>query len=146
MIPSRNCRQREIWRGGHGMLSPYSLILYCGVSGGKEELQERGDALGPGGFVVLRAGEDFKMEVAIFLPAFLQERVAESGDLFNGARDAFVGADIEPDARSLRQFCARDRLENDAVIPPYGRGEDRELAENLRIFQAKIDSEETAER
>ncbi len=64
-------------------------------------MQEWADALGPGGFVVLRAGEGFEMQVAIFLPAFLQERVTECADVFDGARAAFGGADIEPDARAL---------------------------------------------
>ena len=95
---------------------------------------------------MLRAGEDFEMEVAVFLPAFLQEGVAERGNVFDGPRATFVGADIEPDARALRQFRARDRLQNGAVIPPDRGREDSEFAEDLRILHAKIDGEEAAQR
>ena len=110
-------------------------------------MQERGYALGPSGFVVLRAGEDFEMEVAIFLPTFMEERIAKSGDVVYGARAAFVGADIEPDTRAvLGQFGAGDGFENGAMVPPDGGREDGEFAEDVGILHAEVDGEQAAEK
>ena len=60
---------------------PRKSGLYCGLPGGKEELQKGADALGPGGFVVLPAVDHFEVQVVVFLPASLEQRVAESGDV-----------------------------------------------------------------
>src|SRR5580658_895232 len=104
--------------------------LYCGLPGGKEELQKRAYAFGPGGFVVLRAVDHFKMQIATFLPAALAQRIAQRGDVRDRVR-IFLGADVEPNPRPRVERSPRRKLQNGAAVPPHGRRQHRELAEYL---------------
>src|ERR1700678_2704100 len=83
--------------------------LYCGLCGREQELQEGAHALSPGGFVVLRAVDNFKVQVAAILPAALEQRIAQRGDVRDGVR-VFLGADVEPDARSRDQRRLRRKI------------------------------------
>src|SRR6267378_5550049 len=91
--------------------------LYCGLRRGVQELQERADALGPGGFVVLCAFDTLVVEVFAELPTFLQEDVAK---LFNVGHDAraFLGADVEPDSRAGLDRSGDGEAMDDALVPP----------------------------
>src|SRR5277367_2398491 len=65
----------------------------------EKELQKGADAGGPGGFVVLGAFDAGVVEVAVVLPAFVEQDVAEFFDVVDDAR-TFAGADVQPDARA----------------------------------------------
>src|SRR5258706_12256328 len=130
------------------MLRPYGRKyrgLYCGLGGRIQELQEGAYALGPGGFVVLGAFYALVVEVFAGLPAFLQEDVAILFDVLNDA-GAFLLADVEPDARTRLDVRGGSETVNEALVPPYGRREGGDAAEDLRMLGAQIEREQAAER
>jgi hypothetical protein len=58
----------------------------------------------------------------------------------------FLGAGIEPDARTCFERSVRHEIEDSALVPPHGRRENRKLVEDIRIFQPKVNRKQTAQR
>ena len=108
-------------------------------------MQERADALGPRGFIVLCAFDSLVGEIFAELPTFLKEDVAK---LFNIGDDAgtFFRANVEPDSRAGLDRSGGGEAIDHALIPPDGRRERGETAEDLRMFQAEIEREQSTQR
>src|SRR5580704_7151116 len=119
--------------------------LYCGLAGGKEELQERCDSLRPGSLVVLGAGNCFEMQIAAVAPAFFDQNAAQLLNVVRAAA-AFFGAHIQPNSRTALQIHASGKIENPAAIPPHRRRKYGQLAEDLGEAKAEIDAKKPAKR
>src|SRR5258708_32209971 len=78
--------------------------LYPCLTGGKQKLQGRADALGPGGFVVLGTLHAFVVQVASGLPAFAKQDVAKALDVFPGAATC-ARTGVQPHARTWTRWC-----------------------------------------
>src|SRR6266403_4128234 len=104
------------------MLRPYAKYrgLYCGLRRWIQKLQERADALGPRGFIVLCAFDTLVGEIFAELPTFLKENVAKLFNVGNDAR-AFFGADVEPDSRAGFDRSRGSEAMDHALIPPDRR-------------------------
>src|SRR5207245_8799512 len=70
--------------------------LYSGLARGIKKLQKWADALRPSRFIVLRAFNDFVMQIVSEFPAFFEQHIAKFFDLRDDAR-TFAGANIQPD-------------------------------------------------
>ena len=129
------------------MLRPYAKYrgLYCGLRRWIQKLQERADALGPRGFIVLCAFDTLVGEIFAELPTFLKEDVAK---LFNIGDDAgtFFGADVKPDSRAGFDRSSGGEAMDHTLIPPYRWRERCEPTEDLRMFQSKIEGQQSAQR
>jgi hypothetical protein len=124
------------------VLRPYKGVpgrggLWIGRDGWVEELEDAADALRPGGFVVFAAFYAFVVEVLALAPAFFEEDIAELFYVLDDTR-ALFRADIEPDRGPGLDRRGGGKTVNHALVPPDGRGESGDLAEQLRIFQAEI--------
>src|ERR1700676_106746 len=111
--------------------------LYCGLRCGIQKLQKWADALRPGSFIVLGTLNALIGKILGELPALLQKDVAKLFNIVNDSR-AFVGPDIEPDARARLDGSGRCEAMNNALIPPHRRRQCREPAEDLRILESEI--------
>ena len=111
--------------------------LCFGIGCWVEEFEHAADALRPRGFVVLAAFYSLVVKVLVFAPAFVEEDIAE---LFYVLDDAgtFFGSDIEPNRWARLDRRGGGKTVNHALVPPDGRGECGDLAEQLRILQAEI--------
>src|SRR6266481_869256 len=119
--------------------------LYSGFACGIQKLQKRADALRPSYFVVLGAFHALVMQIALELPAFFKEHVAEFLDFLHDAR-AFARADIEPDARArLHGRCFRKTVDH-VLVPPDGRRERGDSSKNARMLETEIEGNEAAQR
>src|SRR3981189_814946 len=129
------------------MLRPYAKYrgLYCGLRRWIQKLQERADALGPSGFVMLSAVDTLVGEIFAKLPTFLKEDVAK---LFNIGDDArtFFGADVEPDSRTGLDRSGGGEAMDPPLLPPNRWRERYEPTEDLRMFQSKIEGQQSAQR
>ena len=137
----------EAWATGDAAapLRPKYGGLYCGLTGGIQELQEWADAPGPGGFVVLGTFDALVGEIFAELPAFLQKDVAILLDVLNDAR-AFLRANVKPDSRARLDIRGSGHTVKDALIPPDGRRESGDAAEHSRMLKAEIEREQAAKR
>src|ERR1700735_2368711 len=119
--------------------------LFCGLSGGKQELQEWAHATRPGLLVMLGALNLLEMKILIVLPAPFYQRVAKIRDILQSVR-RFIGAYVQPDTRARLNGRWRHVTENRPLAPPHGRREHREFAENVRILQSEVNRQQTAQR
>ena len=108
-------------------------------------MQKGPDALGPGGFVVLCAFDALVVEVAVELPAFLQQDVAKVFDVLDDAR-AFARADVQPDARARIDICGFGEAVHDALVPPDGWRKRGNLSKCFGNPETEVERNESAER
>src|ERR1700739_2020909 len=115
-----------------------------GLACGEEELQERADALGPGGLVMLRAFHAFVMQIAPKLPAFFEQYVAEPFHILHNARP-FACADVQPEAWPGLHRSARRKAQDHAFVPPDRWRKGGNFPENLGLAEPEVQRHKTAE-
>src|SRR5260370_25852940 len=119
--------------------------LYSGLARGIKKLQKWADALRPSRFVVLRAFNDFVMQIVSEFPAFFEQHIAKFFDLRDDAR-TFAGANIQPDARARLDHRSTRKAVNHLLGPPDGRGEGGHFSENARMLESTVKRNQAARR
>src|ERR1700682_489443 len=119
--------------------------LYSGLARGIQELQKRSDAPRPSRFVVLRAIDTLVVQVAAWLPAAVEEHVAELLDIVRDAR-TFACTDVQPDARAGLDSCCPGKTVDDELIPPDGRGERGDFPKHARMLEPQIEGNQASQR
>src|SRR5437660_9492977 len=115
------------------------------LGGWVQKLEERPHALGPGRFVVFGAFDALVMQVLAEPPAFLHQRVAQHFYVVHNAR-AFARADVEPDVRARFRHAGMCETDYDAMVPPNGGRQGRDLSKDFRHAETEIEADEAAER
>src|SRR5271166_862879 len=92
--------------------------LYPCLAHGKQELQKGADARRPGRLVVLAALHTLVVQVAIKLPAFAKQNVAEALHVIHNAR-SLARADIQPNARQRTCRSSGGKAVNHSFVPPH---------------------------
>src|ERR1700716_1699353 len=100
-------------------------------------MANRSDALRPRGFIVLRTFYTLVVQVAIKLPSFSQQHVAE---IFYITQDlgSFASADVQPNARSRLDLSHRRKTVHHPLVPPHRRRKCRQPAKYPRELQAQV--------
>src|SRR5208282_428710 len=119
--------------------------LYPAFFRGKQELQERSDAAGPGGFIVFGALDALVMQIAPQLPSFAQKDIAKPLHIFHSA-PALARARIQPDSRNRLNRGRGGKTQDHALVPPHGRRKCGNLSENLRQAESQIKRKQPPER
>src|ERR1700678_647225 len=119
--------------------------LTWGLLSRVKESQKGTHPTGPCIFVMLGVWNQFEMQVLIVLPAALDESIVKGRDILHRAR-TFLGAGIQPDARTRFNGSTMDKIENGSLVPPHGRRKNRQFAEDICIFEPEINREQAAER
>src|ERR1700737_978165 len=78
-------------------------------------------------------------------PALFHQYVAEFFDVIDDAW-AFVGADIQPDARQRFDEGALRKTQNNALIPPQGGGERCNFSKTFGQAEPEVERNQPAER
>ena len=126
-------------RNGSGLTALYKRFRR------EEEAEHVREAGGPSEFIVHRALAAGVGEIDAVPPAALEQTLVEEVGITQMAQ-ALGGAHVEPDFEIGPALRVTEEGEDAAVIPPDGRAHDSELAEDLRVLQAQIERDETAER
>ena len=115
----------------------------------KEEGEDLVEAVGPGVLIVRGAGNDQQPEVLVgggaVVPAALQEETVKQFNITDVTL-ALGGSDVEPDTKVRFGSGVGDEGQDGAVVPPDGRAENGEFAEDLGVLQPEIEADEGAER
>ena len=87
----------------------------------------------------------FVVEVAFMPPALCLKPAFQLVSIGEGA-PAFRGANVEPYARAVLKAAVIDVADDTFMVPPDRGGEHGEAAEEVGVFQAKVESREAAKR
>src|SRR4051812_27460796 len=113
--------------------------------GGEEELQDAFDACTPALLVVLAALRFEIRERVTDHPSLGDQGVAERARI-DECIDALCRPRVEPDPQRKWPGQRLHLAENDTIVPPDGRGEDREPTEGGGVAEPEVHREQAAER
>ncbi len=144
LIGQRGWNDRAVRRNFNGVLKPKSGRS----AGGKKEAEDLVETVGPGGFVVLCAGDAKVEEILAWtrgvIPSALEQAAVEQVGVAEVA-EAFTGAHVEPEAEVRFGASAADAVEDGALVPPDAGAHDGGLGEDAGVVEREGEGDEAAE-